>query len=548
MDFLKKQLDAIQQNLAGLNATQKMLTGTLVVIMVLTMVLWGRYAGTAEMEPVLNSALSEDEIARITASLDMKGIPNKVVGGKVMVPTDKKFSALAELGYQQLLPRNSKSGFDEMFDKLNAFHSPDHRAAAFNRAREMTLSQIIGGFPNVARAEVMIADVSQRRIGGGDIKPSATINITTRGGPVDKKLALAAADMVTGAVSNMDRHNIKVVIDARPVHLGREDDIGGGVGSTLLEVVQAWEAKYCRQIEEQLSYYGNVRVSVTGAVNVESMKTRSREVDAKKTSVQPRMTQTTSNESTNTSAGAGDTSVGANIGAAVTVGSGGQSNTSVTTSEKTENQIDPSWKETDITRPPGEFTALQASVRLPRTYFEAVARRHSSGKEPSEAEVDAAIQAQLPKIREAIAKCTNIRREEDISVDTYYEISPLGADVATAGVAGTGGGVMGVLSGWGKEVAVGVLAVISLFMVSTMVKKSTPAPLVVTQPEARGPSMLDGGEDVAGLATEGGPQLAGMELDDDTIQTQQILDQVQQLVGENPDAAANLVKRWLNRQ
>ena len=66
MDFLKKQLDVIQQNLSGLNATQKMLTGALVVIMVLTMVMWGRYAGSAEMEPVLNQTLAEDDMARMS--------------------------------------------------------------------------------------------------------------------------------------------------------------------------------------------------------------------------------------------------------------------------------------------------------------------------------------------------------------------------------------------------------------------------------------------------------------------------------------------------
>jgi flagellar biosynthesis/type III secretory pathway M-ring protein FliF/YscJ len=352
--------------------------------------------------------------------------------------------------------------------------------------------------------------------------------------------------MVTGAVSNMDRDKIKVVIDARPVNIAGQDSIGG-IGSTLLETVQAWETKYCRQIEEQLFYFGNVRVSVTGSVNVENTKMRSRDVDAKKTSVQPKSVQTTNTETNSTAPGSGDVSTGANIGVSVTAGGGAQSNTSVTTTEKTENQIDPSWVEKDTSRPPGEFTALQASVRLPRTYFEAVAKRQSGGKEPSESEVDAAIQSLLPGIRGAIAKCTNIKKEDDISVDTYYDFAPLGGNVATAGVASAGGGLSAMIGGWGKEVAVGVLAVISLFMVSTMVKKSTPAPLIVATTEAKGPSELMGGEDVAGLATEGGPQLAGMELDDDTIQTQQILDQVQNMVGENPDAAANLVKRWLNR-
>ncbi len=41
--------------------------------------------------------------------------------------------------------------------------------------------------------------------------------------------------------------------------------------------------------------------------------------------------------------------------------------------------------------------------------------------------------------------------------------------------------------------------------------------------------------------------LAGMELDEEAVRTQQMLDQVSTMVHEDPDAAATLVKRWLNR-
>ena len=41
--------------------------------------------------------------------------------------------------------------------------------------------------------------------------------------------------------------------------------------------------------------------------------------------------------------------------------------------------------------------------------------------------------------------------------------------------------------------------------------------------------------------------LDGMEMDEDTIRSQQMLEQVSNLVKENPDSAASLVKRWLNR-
>ena len=43
------------------------------------------------------------------------------------------------------------------------------------------------------------------------------------------------------------------------------------------------------------------------------------------------------------------------------------------------------------------------------------------------------------------------------------------------------------------------------------------------------------------------PLLAGLELDDDAVRSEQVREQVATLVTENPDAAAALLKRWLNR-
>src|SRR5438477_10450467 len=103
MDFVKAQLNRIQEQLGGLNASQKMLTGALVAIMVMTLVWWGRYAGQPEMEPVLNQAFSEGEISQITTELTKKGIAHSVSGGRVLVPVEKKMEVLADLGYAQLL-------------------------------------------------------------------------------------------------------------------------------------------------------------------------------------------------------------------------------------------------------------------------------------------------------------------------------------------------------------------------------------------------------------------------------------------------------------
>lgn len=100
-----------------------------------------------------------------------------------------------------------------------------------------------------------------------------------------------------------------------------------------------------------------------------------------------------------------------------------------------------------------------------------------------------------------------------------------------------------------KEIILGGMALMSLFMVSMMVRKGTPATITLPPAPAAsaGSPVLSSGESLVGEAIAGGTTLDGMELDDEAVRAQQVLDQVSTLITENPDAAANLVKRWLNR-
>ena len=41
--------------------------------------------------------------------------------------------------------------------------------------------------------------------------------------------------------------------------------------------------------------------------------------------------------------------------------------------------------------------------------------------------------------------------------------------------------------------------------------------------------------------------LSGMEMDDDSIRSQQILQQIRELIKKSPDSATDLVGRWVNR-
>ncbi|MCC7349354.1 MAG: hypothetical protein IT446_02195 [Phycisphaerales bacterium] len=549
MDMIKSQLLRIQQQLSGLSASQKMLVAALVTIMVMTMLYWARYAGTAEMEALLDQPFSSDEIARVTAKLASRGIRYQVSGDRVMVPSDRKYEALADLSYEQLLPRNTETGFDIIAKQINAFMPNSQVQAMYVQAKQITLARVIGNYPGVSSATVLIDPKDEVRLGKNSISPTAMVTIQTRGGErFDvKRLVAASADAVVGAQAGLQRKNITVIIDGRsyPVQ-DREDD--SVLAGDQLEWKYQSEHLMEDKIREQFSYIQGLIASVTVDVNIRSEQAQEVIVDKnnflyKETSISNR-----TEEGSSASRGIADVGASANTQISIDGGAGGDNTTSTTSEDKTQFTLIPSQKTISSRTPAGKPTVVGASVRVPRSYFVRMYKtlHTASTGEPSDAQLKDVMDNELASIRDGIKKCTGLKDDTDVSVATYADVTPDLA-MAAAQTTAVSSPVTMMLGGHVKEIGVGVLAVVSLLMVMMMVRKGAPVPVVAAAEEPVLPQMLSAGEHLAGEAGEGDPALDGMELDEDAVRAQQMLGQVSTLVKENPEAAANLVKRWLNR-
>jgi flagellar biosynthesis/type III secretory pathway M-ring protein FliF/YscJ len=84
-------------------------------------------------------------------------------------------------------------------------------------------------------------------------------------------------------------------------------------------------------------------------------------------------------------------------------------------------------------------------------------------------------------------------------------------------------------------------------MVSNIVKKNAPVPVAAVRAPAPAPRELNPREEAVGEASEGVTALEGVELNDEEALGHQMQKQVADMVATDPDAAATLVKRWLNR-
>ena len=546
MDFLKSQFDRIQRQLAGLSATQKMLTASLVAIMVITVVWWGRYAGESEMVPLLDQSFSTDDLGRIQLRLDAKGVRYSTSGEKILVPAERRMEVLSDLTYARMMPRNTQAGFDEIIKQMSPFDSNEKQEKIWNHGKELLLSRIIGNFPEVVQADVIIDPTSISRI-QGSVEPSATVNVALRdGAKVTQRLVDAAADAVAGAQSGLSQGRIKVVVNglARRVRDAETNPLDGG--GSLLELAQQNEVFLEDKIRQTFGDIGGLLVSVKVKINVTTMQTEKHDFDGKG-AVQKETQSSNQTEETNTPVAPAGGEGGAipNTGIAIPNAGGGAGQTQ--NNEKSEQKFQNFVPETHSLSktPAGEATTLGATVRIPLSYFARIMQQDdSSVQHPTLKQLEPIVQQWLPRLKEEAAASIALAPDK-VVMYTYPDAAPL-APVA----AGSIPSVTLLMGGHAKEIALGALAVMSLFMASMMVRKGTPAPVVaIARPAAppAPPQVLMAGEPLAGEAASGDSTLDAMELTEETIKAQQMVDQVSTMVRENPDAAASLVKRWLNR-
>jgi flagellar biosynthesis/type III secretory pathway M-ring protein FliF/YscJ len=390
---------------------------------------------------------------------------------------------------------------------------------------------------------------------GGNIEPTAFVNMSTKDGMRGvKKLVEGAASLVAGAQAGLQTKNIHVVVNGAPQRVTGADDPDDAIASTIYERREAEERRIQQKLAEQFPDIQGLMVSVTVSVDPTSSEKNSSTFGTIQT-----LDSKTESQSTEQTGGApappaepGATpNVGGTNGTAVLGAAPAVSESSHTTNrESVESKHYPNHEETRTHLPAGRLAVSGVSVRVPRSHFVRIARAGATA-EPEERVVAMKTGEEQQRIRKSLMACSGVTNADAISVEPYYDEMP--AVAAAPGAATGSSAVTLALGGHVKEIALGALALLSLFMVSTIVRKGTPAPAVAVAPRPRltdarpGPTVLDGREPVAGEVGEGGAMLDAMELDEESVKTQQMLDQVSTLVTENPDAAASLVKRWLNR-
>jgi flagellar biosynthesis/type III secretory pathway M-ring protein FliF/YscJ len=334
------------------------------------------------------------------------------------------------------------------------------------------------------------------------------------------------------------------------------------------------------KIENLLSYIPGVVVAVTARVDVTRSEREVLEYSPEKqgtVSLELERSKTTT-QSSESSSGAtpGPT---ANQTADITVGAGsGTSNLSE--ESKLLNEVKVGQKVEKVFDPKGYPTLVAVSVNVPRGYVASLVKPAAGttganapaappagpATGPTDAEVDQKftqtikpmiMDSLVPQIRALMVQsgqnvtAATIRAvaEEMLSVSMIPGDIPLTAASGAAGVfggSGGGGGVFAMGNGIADKVVLGVLGVAAMGMMVAMVRKAGRRAEMPTAEELVGlPPALESTSDLVGEVEAANEALAGIEVDDSQLQSQQMLEQIGALIKENPNSAARLLNRWI---
>jgi len=562
MEFLASQYRQIRGRMAGSSPSQWIAIVMFTIVLAASFVWMMNWAGQGEWTPLLDQPLSAEEMQRVRAELATAGVETRVIADRLNIRggdsvRQQWHAFLAERGS---LPHDTSLSYKEIVNKTNPFTGDRQAQWIESRGLETELSRVISRFRGVKEARVLVTVPKARGLSRAGASSASVSVVMKSGETLDKARVSAIANFVAGAVPGLPPREVKITDGSQ---FYRPTDVQDSLPSDILDLQRQNEDHAARKIYDQLRHIRGVVVNVHAELRTAEESKTNKELGPASPSKESSKTEEVIDGGSAAASG-----VRPNEGRTLTdVGSGGSS-----TKEDTivEYATERNTKQTVVKELPGTVERLTAAIVLPYSYLEMVYRKQQ-GIAPDAAvktaEIEPVATAQIVRIRGLVKPLISAKDDEQVAVDWYFDNEP-GGGGGPGGAAATQNaeaGAIPMLREYGPQVGMGLIALLSLFVVARIAKK-TPTIMGLPPPESekdgkgkrRGKGRRHGDEDeeelesfdiplAVGEAHEMAGVLEGREVDESVIRTQQIVKQIADLVKDDPRAAAGLVERWARK-
>lgn len=554
MDFVNQAYSQLVELLRSMSVGTRIATALLLAIVVISLTYLFQYQVAGGDEFLLGGRpFTQGEMTAIEAAFAKAGLGKSlVVGSQIRIPRGQKELYLAALADGNALPADFYKYLDEAIDKDNPFSNPKALELRRLNAKQKELALIIRRMNGIESANVQYDEEIKRGLTPQKHK-TAMVAVQTRSGQLEDDQVKAIRNVVASAYVGLDRRSITITDLSGATYGGAIGLDGVSEDESIYAAHKLkYEREWQRKIQDQLKYIPGVIVNVNAELNPETMhNTQTVKLDPKPVAV---ATKESTKESTSQSP-----QVGGRVGAqangvetpgnrALAVSAPAAGAESQTTESRSDVQNIPGHDTTVVELARLIPKKVTASIDIPASYFVEVWRKKNpqpadkAPKQPDAAEL-ATLETEIKqRLKETVRnllpdveKGTN--PYPHIVVETYTDLPKSPALPPTlAATAGTW-----LADNWQTLAVVGV-GLVSLLMLRSMVRSpggATPAAAVSSQTEKprvalhEPPADEEDPEPMRVLKARfraTGPDLRA---------------ELQEIVKENPDAAATILRSWI---
>jgi flagellar M-ring protein FliF len=553
MDIFNKAMAQLSDLFRSMTPGARITAALLLVVVVISIGYLFRYeASSADTDLMNGEPISAGDMDAMLGAFNKAHLEGYVVeGSRIRVPRGQQAAYLGALASAKALPANFGSYFMKSLEDVGPFTTQPERDQRNRITLQQELALIIRSMPGIVGAMVILDSEAKPAFGCDPLK-TASVNVKAAGAEsVSDSQIEAIGCLVTSAVAGLKPESVTVIdINTGGVHHPHSENGGIGSEDTYLTVQRKFEEKYKRDILNALSFIPNISVQTSVTLNPEKFEHKV-EFKPDKGVLIHRNEKSHSSAKDGSAGGPGgrpgyQSNANQPTSLAGSAASAKGSHEEEETSDVEERNL-PGSQQTEIDKIGLTPEVVRVTVGIPNSYFAKIWRELNpvaagqEAKAPDPAALEAIRTAESAKIQKHIAGLGLPAKgvtdpNELVTITTFQDIKP--GEIPLPGI---GDKVLVWLSQYWSTLGLIGLGLVSLVVLRSMVRATggTAEPVAVQQMRVAAEPEAQPAESVESVAarrlrrlTGGGPSLR---------------DELSELVKEDPDAAANILRSWIGQ-
>ncbi len=558
MDFINKAFAQLTDLFRSMTVGARITTALLLVVVVVSLAYLFRYHAAGPGLYLLGGrSFSSEEQQAMEGAFGKAGLKGWTIegGGRVRIPRGQEDKFLAALSEHDALPEVPDGAIDRALEKGGPFTDPQQRQEMFKQAHVKKVSSIIRAMPGIQNAWVMY-DAEKRRFGlGQESLATASVSVVPSGSEPLSGTTIASIRRIVlfGFAELRRRPENVVVIDIKHQRSYEGDQEGSASGQdpAILEAQRSHEESWKRKIlREALPPIEGLLVSVSVELNNERLR-RERQSGPSGRPVALSVQEKSQTKTVEGTAPGGRSGAVANQPGAVTPVSNKPSKQEEEETTRQETST-VGTQYVDSEKGPYPVKQVKAVVSIPSSYFQKVWQKRNPApageqpRTPASTDLDPIRQEVIGRFEKAVVGLlttpevapgtTNPEANKLVTVTEFDDFPP--AEIPEPGMQEQ---ALGWLAQNWSTLGLVLLALVSLAMVRSMVRAVPAAPPAA----AAGLTLVTGepGREGEPQGTEESSAQRRLKRLSGTGKT--LRDELSELVAENPEAAANVLRTWI---